>query len=60
MSYQVQSLKSSIFKTLEHSQEFLCLSIDATLKVCMTVQGQATIEHRPKPEMRLALMMSIL
>ena len=41
MSYQVQSLKSSIFKTLEHSQEFLCLSIDATLKVCMTVQGQA-------------------
>ena len=41
MSYQVQSLKSSILKTLEHSQEFLCLSIDATLKVCMTVQGQA-------------------
>ena len=40
-SYQVQSLKSSILKTLEHSQEFLCLSIDATLKVCMTVQGQA-------------------
>ena len=41
MSTQVQSLRSSIFLSLEANQEFMSLSIDATLKVCMTVQGQA-------------------
>ena len=52
MSYQVQSLKRSILTSLEHSQEFLCLSIDATLKVCMTVQGQAN--YRPSAQVRNA------
>ena len=61
MSYEVQSLKRSILTSLEHSQEFLCLSIDATLRVCMTVQkGKQTIERRPKSEMPPASMMSIL
>ena len=34
------------------SQEFLCLSIDATLKVCMTAQGQAN--YRASAQVRNA------
>ena len=42
MSKQVQNLRHSIFLSLEADQEFMSLSVDATLKVCMTVQGQAS------------------
>ena len=52
MSYQVQTLKESILTSLERSEEFLCLSIDATLKVCVTMQGQAS--YRASAEVRNA------
>lgn len=52
MSHQIQSLKTFIFNTLEFNQEFLCLSIDATLKVCMNVQGQAN--YRASAQVRNA------
>ena len=41
MSHQVGALKRSMMMSLESNQEFMCLSIDATLKVCMAVEGQA-------------------
>eukprot|EP00438_Fugacium_kawagutii_P034931 Skav206392 [mRNA] locus=scaffold834:641080:643152:- [translate_table: standard] len=41
-SHCVQQLRANIFLTLERNQEFVSISIDATLKVCTTVQGQAS------------------
>ena len=41
-STQVRLLKQEITLSLEHDQEYTSLSIDATLKVCMVVLGQAS------------------
>ena len=39
---EVEGLRQRIFNTLERDGEFEALSIDGTLKLCMTLQGQAT------------------
>eukprot|EP00438_Fugacium_kawagutii_P027022 Skav232520 [mRNA] locus=scaffold1096:926666:934699:- [translate_table: standard] len=41
MSAEVQGLRRNMFAALEQNNEFMSLSMDATLKVCMAVQGQA-------------------
>ena len=38
----VQNLLASIHLTLHSSNEYLCISIDATLKVAMSIKGQAS------------------
>eukprot|EP00435_Cladocopium_sp_Y103_P017516 s1987_g4.t1 len=50
MSSAIQSLRSSLVQALEHNAEYLCVSADATLKVCMTLKGQAS--YRAKAEVR--------
>ena len=35
-------MRKNLFATLEHNEEFMSLSADCTLKVCMTVQAQAS------------------
>ena len=52
MSNHVKEIGENIFKSLERNGEFLSLSVDATLKVCMTVQGQAS--HRAPAAVRNA------
>ena len=46
----VLGLKQKIVQTLEEEREFEALSIDGTLKLCMTVQGQAP--YRATKEVR--------
>ena len=52
MSNHVKEIGENIFKSLERNGEFLSLSVDATLKVCMTIQGQAS--HRAPAAVRNA------
>lgn len=40
-STQVQALRR-LTASLERNEEFIALSVDATLKICMVVQGQAS------------------
>lgn len=42
LSPPIVQLRLNIFHALEQNEEFVSLSIDATLKICMTVQGQAS------------------
>ena len=42
MSSAIQSLLTSIDLTLRTSSEYTCISIDATLKVAMSIKGQAS------------------
>ena len=42
MSSAIQSLLTSIDLTLRTSPEYTCISIDATLKVAMSIKGQAS------------------
>ena len=46
----VLGFKHRIVQTLEEEREFEALSIDGTLKLCMTVQGQAS--YRATKEVR--------
>ena len=50
MSSAIQSLRTSLVQALERNTEYLCVSADATLKVCMTLKGQAS--YRAKAEVR--------
>ena len=50
MSSAIQSLRSRLVQSLERTTEYLCVSADATLKVCMTLKGQAS--YRAKAEVR--------
>jgi hypothetical protein len=52
MSNHVKEIGENIFKSLERNGEFLSLSVDATLKVCTTIQGQAS--HRAPAAVRNA------
>ena len=48
----VCNLKQLMIRTLEQNDEFLAISIDATLKLCMIAQGQAS--YRAPAEVRNA------
>ena len=49
-SQQMAALTRNIFSTFENDNEFLVISIDCTLKVCMSVKGQA--HYRAAAEVR--------
>lgn len=42
MPKAVQALQASIELTLRSGSEFLCISIDVTLKVAMSIKGEAS------------------
>ena len=50
MSPAVQSLRSNLLLTLERNEEYVSVSADATLKVCMALKGQAS--YRAKADVR--------
>ena len=58
MPKAVQALQASIELTLRSGSEFLCISIDATLKVAMSIKGEASYRSShsiPKQALRRVL-----
>ena len=49
---QVLRIRNDITMRAEERQEFLCISVDATLRCCMTLMGQAS--YRAPPDVRRA------